>query len=67
LGKVEVMLMGKDWSMNDILHYIVVYGVILLAWVPVMDYWGGEVGPTAATVFVLFVVADKMAHKLFRI
>ena len=54
-------------SKNDFLHYALVYGVLLVSWVPVMDALGGNLPLVAAVVFVLFVAADKFAHRMFRI
>jgi hypothetical protein len=48
---------------NDLLHYVIVYGVLLAAWIPLMDFFGGNVAYTAVAGFAVFIVADKMAHK----
>jgi hypothetical protein len=48
----------------ELLHYVVVYGVLLLSWVPVMDYFKQELIPTALTVGVIFILADQLAHKI---
>lgn len=52
---------------NDLLHYIAVYGVLLLSWTSVMDYFGGNITYTAVAVFVIFILADKIAHGIFKI
>lgn len=54
----------QDWSFEDWVHYIVVFGVLLLAWVPVMNFFGGSVLPTAITTFLLFVGVDKIMHEV---
>jgi hypothetical protein len=52
---------------NDLLHYVAVYGVILAAWVPVMNYFNANVGLTALAVFGIFIAADKIAHSILRV
>lgn len=50
-------------KLNKIVHYVLVYIALLLAWTPIMNYWQGDVARTAATAFVVFVVADQIAEK----
>lgn len=47
----------------DILHYAAVFAVLLIAWVPVMDFFKQELFQTSITVFIIFIISDKLAHK----
>jgi hypothetical protein len=44
-------------------HYAIVFAVILVSWIPLMDYWKGDLTPTALSSFAVFVVVDQLAHK----
>jgi hypothetical protein len=52
---------------NDAAHYVLVYGALLISWVPLMNHFNGDVAYTAAAGLVVFVVADKIAHKLLKV
>ena len=47
----------------ELLHYAVVYGVLLYSWLPVMNYFKGDVYYTASVVFLIFFMTDQLAHK----
>jgi len=49
---------------KELLHYAVVFAVILLAWVPVMDYFNDDIYLTSGAVFLIFILADQLAHKI---
>jgi hypothetical protein len=49
---------------KDLLHYGVVYGSLLLTWVPLMTYFKNDVTYTAVGGLIVFVVADKIAHRV---
>ena len=56
--------MTKKPSMAmELLHYIVVYAVLAGSWTSIMNYFKGDVVPTAITGFIVFVVADILAHR----
>ena len=54
-------LFGKQWMM-ELLHYIVVFAVIAVSWVPMMGLMGGNTWYTLASVFGVFVIVDQLAH-----
>jgi hypothetical protein len=64
-NKPEVKQM-KNWK-NEILHYIVVYGVLLLVWLPLMNYFAQDITKTALGGFVVFILTDKTAHWIFKL
>jgi len=47
----------------ELLHYIVVYAVILAAWIPLMEFFADNVFYTAFTVFIIFIAADQLMHR----
>lgn len=47
----------------ELLHYVLVFAVIAGTWTTIMDYFAGSIFPTLGVSFVLFVIADKIAHK----
>ena len=55
--------LDKKWG-KELLHYIVVFGILAGSWTHIMEYFGGEIIPTVITGFVVFVVSDQLAHKL---
>jgi len=48
----------------DLLHYAILFAFLLLSWVPAMNYFNGDVLPTALLIFTIFVVIDKTMHYL---
>lgn len=52
----------KNWG-KELLHYVVVYGALLASWVPLMDYFGGNVNYTAGAGLAVFIAADLVAHR----
>jgi hypothetical protein len=52
---------------NELLRYLSVYGFLAATWLPIMDYFKGSLGPTLAASFIVFVAADKAAHKIFHL
>jgi hypothetical protein len=49
----------KEW-----VHYILVFGVLLLTWIPAMNLMGGNVYYTSVIELMMFIGADLVAHKL---
>lgn len=50
-------------TMKELVHYLVVYGVLLVSWVSLMDYFKGNVTSTAIAGLVVFIITDMLAHK----
>lgn len=53
----------KPSGFKELLHYVIVFGIILVAWPQAMAFWNGDLNLTALTVFYIFVAADGLAHK----
>lgn len=54
----------KKIDLSILFHYIVVFGVILLTWIPYMSITRDNVIYTSLLSFVTFVIADQLAHLL---
>ena len=52
---------------KDLAHYVILYSILLASWVPVMNYFQSQVVPTALVGFIIFMVSDKLLHKLLRV
>jgi predicted permease len=63
--KIKTRKMDKQLkkAMLEFVHYVVVFVALLLAWVPVMEFFKDDVTQTAIATFVIFIVTDKLAHK----
>jgi hypothetical protein len=48
---------------KELLHYAIVFAVLAAAWTPLMQFFGGDIKPTLVAGFVVFVLADQLAHK----
>ena len=59
--------MFDDKRVRELTHYIVVYAVLLAVWVPLMDYFVGDVTKTAAGGFLIFILTDKVLHWIFKL
>jgi hypothetical protein len=57
--------MTKYSLLRDALHYAAVYGVLLYSWIPVMNYFKGDIYMTAFVGAWIFIITDKVAHKIF--
>lgn len=55
--------MKKQNYLMELLHYVVVYGVLVASWLPIMNYFKDDINLTVATGLVVFIVADQLAHK----
>ena len=51
-------------STMDILHYLIVGGVLILSWIPLMDLFGSNVTLTSLVWLALFYVTDKFTHNI---
>jgi hypothetical protein len=58
---------------KDFFHYVAVYATILIAWVLFMAFWTSQASVnnqwmilpfTIVSVFPMFIIADKIAHKV---
>jgi hypothetical protein len=61
------MIRINDATIRDLSHYILVFGAIALAWVPIMSAMGGNVPYTATIVLGIFIAVDKIAHKVLKV
>lgn len=52
---------------KDILHYMIVYGVLVFSWVPMMNFFNNEVSLTAFGGLLLFYATDKVAHYTLKV
>ncbi len=52
---------------KDVLHYVLVYSALLLAWPWVMNQLQQNVYLTAGVVFLVFIAADKVMHKVLKV
>ena len=59
--------MKLDKNMKEAVYFLVVYGVILASWVPMMDYFKASVVPTAAVGLVIFVGTSKLMQKIMNL
>lgn len=57
--------MGMGITKNELLHYIAVYAVLLFAWVQAMELFGGDLNLVGVAVFLVFIAADKVAHRIW--
>lgn len=59
--------MKYDWilpkSKEDALHYVFVFSVLALVWVPIMTFFQNNLMATLLIVFLIFYVTDKVAHR----
>ncbi len=58
-----VKIGGNKW-IAELTHYVVVFAVILASWIPLMNYFQNDVGKTALSALVVFIIADQLAHKI---
>jgi hypothetical protein len=49
---------------TDLLHYGVVFGALLISWVPVMNATNNNIVTTSLIVGGIFVIVDKFAHTM---
>jgi len=56
--------MSKYNIWTDLIHYGVVFGALLISWVPVMNAANNNIVTTSLIVFGVFIVADKFAHAM---
>ncbi len=66
MDKYSLKEIWRNNKVRDYLHYVAVYSALLLAWVPAMGFFRGDVIYTGITVFFVFVWADKIAHLIFK-
>lgn len=66
MDKYSLKEIWRNDKVRDYLHYVAVYSALLLAWVPAMGFFHGDLAYTAITVFFVFVLADKAAHWIFK-
>ena len=52
---------------KDVLHYVIVFGVLAYAWVPLMNAAGSDINVTLALGFGVFYLTDKVAHATLRV
>jgi hypothetical protein len=55
--------MKKPNMAMELLHYVVVYAVLAGSWTTIMNYFKGDLMLTVVTGFIVFVVADILAHR----
>ena len=48
----------------DTLHYMVLLAFVVLFWPIVLGYFNGDIIFTSLTVFIIFVIVDKIEHYL---
>ena len=61
------MARSTEYYARDLMHYLFVFSILLGTWVPVMNFFHSDLMFTAATVFVLFIASDKLAHYVLKV
>jgi ribose/xylose/arabinose/galactoside ABC-type transport system permease subunit len=57
----------KPKNALDAVHYVVVFGVLAYAWVPLMNATGSDLNVTLLLGLAVFYIADKVAHKVLNV
>lgn len=60
-------MIKPDENQRLVLHYVLVYAVLLGTWVPMMGFFGGNIYLTSIFGFFIFVGADMLAHKILKV
>ena len=47
----------------EFLHYILLFGLIMMAWSYFMDAFGTDIPKIATATFIIFVLGDLVLHK----
>ena len=53
----------KPDGLRRLIHYIIVGSFLLHSWIPLMNFFGGNVELTALAWLGLFVILDSLAHQ----
>lgn len=68
MDKYSLKEIWRNRKVRDYLHYLMVYALVLLSWWAGMTFWWhSDIFPTALMTFVVFVIGDKLAHKIFKL
>lgn len=55
--------MDRDRMIMEMFHYVLLAFVLLASWIPLMNYWQGDLVRTAGAWFLVLFFADQLLHK----
>lgn len=59
------MLDDAPYLVRDLAWHVVTYLVLLVSWIPVMNFFNENVWYTATVVFVIFALTAQVTTKIF--
>lgn len=49
-------------QISSLIHYLIVFLVLWLSWIPIMNYFSNNLLLTSITAFLVFVISDQLVH-----